>query len=76
MATSHPPSAPRKNWKENWEALTHDDIVEENHAYRTELYERFGGDAEAIFHYYQEREPQNAGRRPTVKVLPRRILAQ
>ena len=47
--------------------MTHDDLVEEIHAYRAELYERFGGDAEAIFHYYQEREPQNAGRRSTVK---------
>ena len=76
MATNHPLSAPQKNWKVNWEALTHDDILEEIHAYRAELYERFGGDAEAIFRYYQERERQNEGRRSTAKVLPRRILAQ
>ena len=56
--------------------LTHDDIVEEIHAYRAELFKRFGGDDVAIFRYYQERERQNVGRRSTAKVLPRRILAQ
>lgn len=59
----------------NWEALTHDDIVEEIHAYREELYHRFGGDAEAIFRHYKEQERQNPGRRATAKVLPRRVPA-
>ena len=75
MATNHPPSVPQKNWKENWEALTHDQIVEEIHAYRADQYKRFGGDAGAIFRHYQEQQRQNPGRKATAKVLPRRVSA-
>ena len=63
------------NWKENWQALMHDDVVEEIHEHRAELYRRFGGDAEAIFRHYQERQRLNPGRRATAKILPRRVPA-
>jgi hypothetical protein len=71
MATNLPPSAPQKNWK----ALTHDEIVEEIHAFRAKQYERFGGDAEAIFRHYQEQQKKNPGKKAPLKVLPRRVPA-
>jgi hypothetical protein len=53
----------------------HDEIVEEIHAHRAELYKRFHGDAEAIFRYYKDLEIRNTGRRSADKVLPRRVSA-
>jgi hypothetical protein len=55
--------------------LTRDEIVEEIHAERAELYKQFGGDAEAMFRFYQEQQRQNPGRRATIKILPRRVPA-
>jgi hypothetical protein len=75
MATNHPPSAPQESWRRNWAELTHDDIVEEIHAHRAELFERFHGDEAAIFQYYKEQEKQNSGRRSTDQIQPRHVPA-
>ena len=52
MDTNHPRSAPPKKWNE----LMHDDIVEEIHAHRAALSDRFHGNLEEIFRYYQSLE--------------------
>jgi hypothetical protein len=49
--------------------MLHDDIIEELHAHRSAIYDRFHGDATAIFRYYQEIETPipNSTRRPIAR---------
>lgn len=58
MATNLPPSAHPKNskestWQETWKAMMYDDIIEEIHAQRAAVSDRFGGDMASIVRYYQ-----------------------
>lgn len=54
MATNHPPSVPQKSSQEKtWANWMHDDIIEEIHAHRAALSERFHGNLDELLRYYQ-----------------------
>jgi hypothetical protein len=69
MAMNHQPSVPPKSSKgSSWAETMHDDIVEEIHADRAALSQRFGGDMAAIIRYCQSLRPPI----PVSKVKPQR----
>lgn len=54
MATNLPPSVlPRSLKASTWAEMMYDDIIEEIHAQRAAVSDRFGGDMAAIVGYYQ-----------------------
>ena len=49
MAIDHPSSAAPKKWNDSM----HDEIIDEIHAYRAALSDRFNGDIAELIKYYQ-----------------------
>ena len=73
MAMNHPPSVPPKSSKEStWAATMYDEIIEDIHAHRAAVSDRFGGDLAAMLEYYESLDvpiPVSKAR-PQVRRIP------